>query len=489
MDKTVKGVFLYILTFTSFIQQSIAQEWTSPALINGVWVHTVFKNDTDGKLFIAGPVTSIDNSMNIYGVASYDGEFFSTINGTVLTPIDNAFPGRIKIKQFQDKLYFYGKIPGANHPVISFMENDSVSHNYLVYDGVKWSNWDIEWTDPNNEWNNHAGCIEVIDDELWVVSYKQFPQDPFRWARVQPDGITIHYEIDGISHPVISTLMGTFSALVKWGNHYYLAGRFFQVIDGISTPIHIIKWDGNDEFELLPQAFYGGSFTEISSLAVYQNKLVVGGSFSMASSGSPSDYIMTWDGTQWSPLTGYGVNGIVSKIKVIQDILYFAGTFNQIIRDDGPYVASKIAYFDGNQAYRLSEESISSQVIDFEEFQGKLYIAGNIQSIQFQNYGNIARFEGELPNITNIREKALNQLLIYPNPCISTCSIKLDATFRGGELLLFDSKGTIINAQRIEHSTGAIELSFINNYPYGLYLVKLVSDDGNTFLGKLIHGL
>lgn len=485
-------IFTYFLILVVNANLVFGQEWSAPCFFNSP-VIAIEPSEEDSVLYFAGLFSSVDNTLNVFSVARYNGESFSTVNQSVMGEI--PFPGipqSVNIKSFGDRLYFEG-LPGGGFPVINLMEGDTVNSNFLVFENGSWHKWDIAWTDdPENSWNNRTACMEVIDNELWVISYKQEPGDPLRWVRVQPDGSIDHYEIAASDNEVVGEIKGTISGIVKWNEDYYLSGRFYQVNEEgtSSTQVHILKWDGVNTFEYLPQAFYGGLLTSIHDLAVYEGKLIVAGTFSVSESGSPSNFIMTWDGSEWAPLFGNGTNGAVSELKVIGDILFFSGSFNQLFRDEGIYGASRIAYYDGGEAYRISDKVIDWDIRDFEVYQGQLLVAGYISSIQLQTFGHIARFEGTLPVATGLADESVQGFIsIYPNPCSENCRVNISGQGKGGVLMIFDSRGALVNEIIVAPQTQTIEISSHNGLDPGVYFVRFHEGGDAVYNTKMIVGL
>ncbi len=485
IDQAVR--YLWPLISIVFWSQFLfAQDWSAPGYFN----HYIFSLETDNSgehLLIQGLSKSIDNSINIQGLAKYDGMNFSTINGNVMEPPDfSLIPQQSRLKFFNGKLFFYGK--GSGLDALPTMEGDTVGNNYLIFENGQWNKWETEW-DDGAQWNNRLTCMEVIDDELWLIPRKQNYYDSFRWARAQLDGSINYFEIQASENPVVGEIQGYFGKIVKWGNDYYLLGKFITVNpNGTSSQVHILKWDGENSFEYLPPAFFYGLSTSPFDMVVYGDKLVVAGYFSESISGSPSNFIMTWDGEQWAPLFGNGTNGTVQSLKVINDLLFLAGNFGVLYRDDGEYPASCVAYYDGSQAYRLSDEVIVGVITDLEVFQNKLYIAGHITSIQLQPYGGIARFEGELPTISHVDESTFveKSLTVYPNPCRDLCYLELPSGHNGGQLQVFDVGGRLVSTEHVPRDTYTWEVFRISGEANGLYYLNFQEEGGNYYSTKCL---
>lgn len=93
----------------------------------------------------------------------------------------------------------------------------------------------------------------------------------------------------------------------------------------------------------------GGTAPRVFALAVYQDELIAGGSFSFTASGETAESVARWDGTMWRPLTG-GIGGTSSAtvfaLTTYNDELIAGGDFN--FSADGTQ-ANNIARWDGDK--------------------------------------------------------------------------------------------------------------------------------------------
>ena len=202
-------------------------------------------------------------------------------------------------------------------------------------------------------------------------------------------------------------LTGQVWSLAVYQGDLYVGGQLETA--GGQEVNHIARWDG-EQWNVLEsggQVGIGGSSTagglSIAAMAVWQDNLVVGGSFQTAG-GQEMNRIALWDGTDWSPLKsvddsgeeivgiGPGINRIVNALLVQGDDLVVGGFFetaghetaNAIIKRVGskwqPFVANdgQIGIGDIRRVYALSE------------WQGDLVVGGSF------------RVTGEAPNNTTV---------------------------------------------------------------------------------------
>lgn len=107
------------------------------------------------------------------------------------------------------------------------------------------------------------------------------------------------------------------------------------------------------------------------------------------------------------------------------------------------------------------------------------YFTPNIKT----GYGipNFALAIDSLPNISRG-----NELGIFPNPTTGNVKIIIDEPFQNeARLMLFSSSGELLYSQIIEAQSTTFNLDIPKNYPAGLYVVKIFSDD-KSMVGKII---
>jgi len=484
MDKAMKALKLIYLLFFVSIQliDAHCQDWHAPCYLNGGSSNIIEVDEATNRLIVTGSFSGVNESILLQGIMAYDEQNCSTVNGhQIVADEEPILPYITMMRAFANRLYVgmsqFISIQGPNYRL---MEGDSISNNYIYYENGQWHNWNIPWIGPNIS-DNRTFCMDVIEDELWTIADKIGVNSPFKWARTTSDGITTHFELNPADNFAASQFTGRFQKIIKWNEHYYIAGSISY--EGLGK-VNILKWDGDSGFEVLAPAFNSSTST-IYDMAVFNDKLVVGGHFSTTLTGSPSNNIMSWDGNQWSPLFGYGVNQRVLRLKVIEDRLFFAGNFNFLHFTSGNYVASRIAIFDGTDVYRLSEASFNYGISDFAFYQEKLYVVGDVQSINLVHFGLLARFEGALPlNIVEVSAYEAPQ--VWPNPFYNTFNIKHTYLSDGGTLSIFNQNGTLVNSQNIAEGNGLITHPVqIDNLLSGIYFLRFVSTKDHHFSHKI----
>jgi len=151
------------------------------------------------------------------------------------------------------------------------------------------------------------------------------------------------------------------------------------------------KWDGAT-WSALGSGLYG-YYALAEALAVYDGKLIAGGSFSSAG-GQPANCIAAWDGASWSAL-GMGIgdpsSSVVSALLTFDDgsgpALYAAGEFHQA----GGVPVNNIARWNGSDWSAVGEgfNGAVHALAVFDDGTGPtLYAAGRFT-------GRIAKWNGQ----------------------------------------------------------------------------------------------
>ncbi len=111
----------------------------------------------------------------------------------------------------------------------------------------------------------------------------------------------------------------------------------------------------------------------IYSMVIYQNELIVGGSFTGVN-GQNFPYLVKWDGNNWQHLGG-NINSTVTKIRVVNNELVVTGYFSQI----GNIAANHVAKWNGSTWSDLFNVPFMTGYVinDVSYFNNEWYIAGN----------------------------------------------------------------------------------------------------------------
>ncbi len=138
----------------------------------------------------------------------------------------------------------------------------------------------------------------------------------------------------------------------------------------------------------------GGQFEGFNVVAAeYKNSLYVTGMD--YKSGMPKSYIRKFNGVVWSTLIEIeGFNVSISAMTEYKGELYVGGSFNDFGNISG---ANSLVKWNGNSWSKVGSGLPGSTfpiVRTMMEFNGKLYVGGNLDSISGQMIGNIAIWDG-----------------------------------------------------------------------------------------------
>lgn len=164
---------------------------------------------------------------------------------------------------------------------------------------------------------------------------------------------------------------GRVSSFAIYNGELYVGGQFDNT-SGV-TPFGIMKWNGTS-FDTLPGTYLFGS-SRIEAMVVYNNELYVGGAFCPGNSPYGSIYrnIARWNGVSWDSV-GNGFNNVVYSLAVYNGNLYAGGDMS----NSGSVIVNSIAKWDGNQwAPVANGVSNYGRVSKLEVYNNKLFAAGD----------------------------------------------------------------------------------------------------------------
>lgn len=167
-----------------------------------------------------------------------------------------------------------------------------------------------------------------------------------------------------------------------------VVGGDFTVAGGVAAN-RIAAWDDGT---LSWSTFGSGMDSSVRALALFGGDLIAGGYFTNAG-GTAVNGIARWDGGQWQSMAGGMPFGNVLALAIYQGDLIAAGTFTTA----GGVACNNIARWDGNEWFPLAEGLqglFFAQVYDLAVFEGDLVAGGWFQTAGSQPAGNLARWDG-----------------------------------------------------------------------------------------------
>ncbi len=254
----------------------------------------------------------------------------------------------------------------------------STTNGYYVakWDGSAWRGFG---NGPNSGVGGYVNSLAVIGSSLYVggnFPNVNNPDNTFpivnniaRW-----DGATWSALGGGVNGNVV--------AIVPSATGIYAGGLFTQATQANSNLLAVIGvayWDGA-KWSALGTGISGGAFPYVQALAMLNNNLYVGGSFTAAGGGS-ANYVAKWNGASWSPLgssVSNGVDGTVIALTVKGTNLYVGGAMSLTKAADGSKVSvASEAGWDGTHWFALGR-STGSAVYALAAGAAGLYVGGNV---------------------------------------------------------------------------------------------------------------
>jgi len=184
-------------------------------------------------------------------------------------------------------------------------------------------------------------------------------------------------------------------AMATHGDELFLGG-FFSGAGGRAAN-RVARWNQNTAQWNTVGPDPGGASAPVRAIAVRGSDVFLGGEFTHIG-GITANYIVRWDGQQWSPIVvngQNGMNGMVSSLAVLGNDLYAAGSFSQA----GGQIVNRVARWDGSQWHGFTPQngspsgvlgSIAALAVDGTA----LYVAGMLIQAGGQSVNGIARWDG-----------------------------------------------------------------------------------------------
>lgn len=173
-----------------------------------------------------------------------------------------------------------------------------------------------------------------------------------------------------------------------------IAGGYFSDAGGINVN-YIARWDGTNWQPMGSGMGGGGTFYPyVMALTVYNDTLIAGGYFTTAG-GVSALRIAGWDGSQWHALAeGMGGGGTITpsvhSLTVYNDELIVGGTFTEA----GPIPAKNIARWDGSDWYQLGSGLDGVRTNALTVYNDNLFAGGGFTTAGGNPAYRIARWDG-----------------------------------------------------------------------------------------------
>jgi hypothetical protein len=279
--------------------------------------------------------------------------------------------------------------------------------------------------------------------------------------------------------------------IALYKNRLYIGGNFYTGFD--STDIDDIAVYNGTEWTKVGTK-WNGSNGGVLCMTEYKNELYVGGSFYKdLDPNAPGNGIAKWNGTRWSSLgganEGFGTNCTVFSMEEHNGYLYVAGCFTTA----GGLPSTGMARWDGNNWCSMGNHfnpEVNNLIKDFTWLGDTLFVVGGFNSVDGDtSIKYVAKRIGDgVEECTTMTVKEFenkkSQISIQPNPSNDIITIKVEQQDSNlSEIKILNSLGQIIFSSLINKN--ALQSGYninIESLPKGIYFVSL----NNTLSSKFI---
>lgn len=452
-----------LIWLTSFALPSNAQifEQLGPGFLGSTDVRCLYYDEEEDLLYVGGNFNYSTENVALASIGVWDG--------VSLTPLGCGFDWSCNelddpqyaivsdILEFQDTIYSTGS---------------------FNFSGSNELNGVAKWT--GEEWVS----VGFLDGwcRLAIVNDTLFVHGQFVVEEENIDGLAWWNAVEGKwkSYHDLPNLWGSNNQnmiydIELFQGELYLGGNFSDTDLGVTD---LIKWTGS---EWMPVDGLCGGLSAVVDMSVYQNELVVSGTFSLQNCpANPGNFIASYDGAEWSNL-GQGMDSQVNQLQVIGDDLIATGSFTQA----GQVSTSLVAKWDGQEwcGYGWNDEFPYFNepfIYTIAKYQNKLIIGGGFQSVDGEPMAQLVKYIGpDSCLISHIENLDIEETNIYPNPVTDVITISVVQPSSISSITIFDSVGRqVLNGstseELISNESGKITLEFAN-YSSGVYFLEIIS--------------
>jgi len=198
------------------------------------------------------------------------------------------------------------------------------------------------------------------------------------------------------------------------------------------------------------------------SLAVYNNKLYIGGSFDTVNHKIIHN-LAVYNGSFFVPAGN--INGTVNALSVYNGKLYAGGYFDSV----GTIPANNIACWNDTTWSALGE-GVNNAVFSIVPFNGDLYVGGG-----FTEPGNyIAKYSLPKPDTT----KHFNTIRIFPNPNKGLFSIGVPDNMVGSIMFIYNAFGQNMGEYSLKSNVTELNM---RGSSAGIYVYRINTNNGDKF--------
>lgn len=434
MNKRLFAKYLFCVGLFCIINFTSNAQWSQVGTgVSGGYVYALYPYDS--VLYVGGSFTGPSSNL-----LQWDSTKFSDVGGGVNGSVYSFF-------EYKKSLYVGGWFnhAGIGNPTDSFP-------NLAGWNGSKWFQLAEGAYDQVNAFDT-INFFLVLDNGYypglgeWNGSV---------WKSILGNGLGggmgYDYLINSFAwykgYLYAATSGRYFKTNQVGGYLYQLAGYVYKLIPDSN------KWDK------VATMLDGTNYSIALSLAVYNNKLYIGGTFDSAN-GSPANDLITWNGDSISTV-GIGVNGTVSALTVYDSTLYIGGLFDSA----GGVPANNIVCWN-DTVWSALGDGVNNQVFALTSFKGALYVGGG-----FTSPGNYIAKYTPLPKNTAVN--SIN-VLLYPDPSNGVFTVTSENIHTGDQMEIYTLLGQKVSNVLLNNNSTTV---YLTNCASGLYFYRVINTEG-----------
>ncbi len=350
---------------------------------------------------------------------------------------------------------------------------DTVIKNIACYAGGGWH----PYGDMGDEYGD--GVVEglrVIDGELYAVGM-------FTYADGQLcNGLA--KRVGGHWEPLAGWSAIPFfddpwlHDIIRFQNKLVVGGSFSTSDNSLTN---MVQYNGNAWVPVCANCLTGG-YDGVAKLAEYQGELYVAGIF-YYSSGNAGQGIMRWDGQQWYSVGPVG-DGIqvdnysdqyspdISDLQVRDGLLYIGGGYDFV---DHIFTPAGICTWDGSNFCLLQGSHFSDYYAPFAFYHDTLY-GGTSSGVTDPALRGVIRYLGAFCSGVGVEEvRAADAALQVVSPEPGSIAV-LGLADGPHELRIYDAQGRLVTDERIRSGGQRSNAIPVDLHAAALYILRLDAD-------------
>jgi hypothetical protein len=448
--------------------------WDSACKINGVPV-SFFHDTIDNKFYMAGKFDSINGKYR-KGIAVYNGAKWDSlgmgINGLdIINPMAHSAVGRIT--RFNNKIITCG----------NFASLGNVSAFCLgMWDGVKWDTFPGNPFKLKYESNAPYSSKQIVGDilvngtDMYVAGcFDTVAGNPCKYV-AKWDGSQWHC----LNFPNMTNIFCVGN--LAWYHGELYAGGVFENNSINDTSNYILKYDGQN-WTQVGGGIRGGGNNGIDAMVVYNNLLIVAGWF-RKTDGNAGDNIMAWNGSQWLDIGGTYMsgNGTVYQLLTHKNKLTALGVFDHAYTTPSLYIAD----FDG-YSWCGYGTNFDNTILGGGYYEDTLIIGGGFKKINSDSITYIAKTKGgsysNCSQFFSVNEIAINKLLnVFPNPASNSISLNIEgvSNYQSSVITIQNTLGQTVKKLSFTKNVDVADL------PQGCYFIQVTLPNNETYKAKFV---